>query len=174
MIEHWLLDLAVEYPVRLSQIIPIVDTVGLNVKALPNCEAEDYARALAELSDSGAIVLSSEVPKDEVVFKLTSRGAEVWESIAEPRWSDILTLSADLESGELCSPNRNLIMAFMGWYEEIERQQIALETIAWREEVHPAAPEWSLIRPPAWFRDWYVSAIAWHKKPWDLPGWPQG
>lgn len=66
MIEHWLLDLAVEFPVWLSQIFPSVDTDGLNVKSVPKCEAHDYAQAIAELSDSGAIVLSSENPEDDV------------------------------------------------------------------------------------------------------------
>jgi hypothetical protein len=227
MIEHWLLDLAVEFPVWLVDLFPVVNTEGLNVKPVPKCNTVDYARALVELADSGAIMLSSKVPEDDVhtpqgvraildrfvtlrqhgpllplyertrlpgmhvSFKLTSRGGETWESVAEPNWSDILTVSVDDKSGESCSPNRHLLMAYLGWYGEIEDRQIEPQTIRlethsnfqilyWKRlplvhratfELKPAIPQ-PFRRTPQWFNEWYRSAIAWRKKPWDLPGWP--
>jgi len=234
MVKHWLLDLAAESPVWLSQIFPLIDSEGLNVKPVPGCNAADYARGLVDLFDSGMIVLSSEVPEDEVQnrsgvkrilarflklasddptlnqqgrlrpiyernrlpgmqvsFKLTARGGEAWERIAEPDWNNILTVSMDRDSGDLCSPNRHLLMAFVGWYQEIGRQRIPPETIHWQTHtdfeilywkelplvyhasftLQPADPRWS-NQEPQWFLEWYISAITWHKKPWDLPGWP--
>jgi hypothetical protein len=234
MVKHWLLNLTVESPVWLSQIFPLVDSEGLNVKPVPGCHAADYANGLIELFDSDMILFSSEVPGDEVQsrsgirlilarflkrasddpelnqqghlrpvhernrlpdmqvsFKLTARGGEAWESIAESDWNNILTVSMDRDSGDLCSPNRDLLMAYMGWYQEIGQQRIPPETINWQTHadfeilywkrlplvyhtsftLEPAEPRWS-NREPKWFREWSISAMTWHKKPWDLPGWP--
>src|SRR5215472_14135400 len=66
MIEHWLLNLAVEDPVWLGRVFPIVQGEALNVKPIPGCEARGYARSLIDLYDSGMIRLSSEVPGDDV------------------------------------------------------------------------------------------------------------
>lgn len=234
MVKHWLLNLAVESPVWLSQIFPLIDSEGLNVKPVPGCNAADYARNLIELFDSGMILLSSEVPEDDVQsrpgvelvlarflkpasddpklnqqdrlppihernrlpgmqvsFKLTARGGEAWESAAEPDWNNILTVSMDHDSGDLYSPHRHLLMAWMGWCQEIGQQWIPAETINWQTHadfeilywkrlplvyhasftLQPAGPRWS-NQEPKWFREWYISAITWHKKPWDLTGWP--
>jgi hypothetical protein len=233
MLKHWLLNLAVEFPIWLNQLFPLIDAEGLNVKPVPGCNSEDYSRGLMELFDSGMIMLSSEesgddtqsrsgvklildrflklasddpkltqqgrlrplyqrnrLPGMQVSFKLTGRGGEEWEKLAEPDWPHILIVSVDSKSGDLFSPDRNLLMACLGWYEEIEKQKIALDTITWQTHsdfailywkhlplVHhasfalqPGKPRWP-SREPRWFREWYISAITWHKKPWDLPDW---
>ncbi len=237
MIKYWLLNLAVEYPVWLGHLFPAVECEALNVKAVPGCDAKDYARNLIELSDSGMVAFSSDVPGDDVAnrpglerilhrflqlagddstrrhewnlrpmyersrlpgmqvnFKLTPSGGAAWERMAEPDWAHILTVSVGAESGDLFSPDRHLLMAYLGWYWAIEAQRIQLEAISWqthsdfqilywkrvplvyqasftlRPAEGPTEPKWS--HAPQWFRDWYASAITWHKQPWDLPGWP--
>ena len=236
MIRHWLLNLAVEYPVWLGHLFPAVDCEALNVRPVPGCDAPDYARTLIEACDAGMVTLSSEVPGDdvssrvgierivarflasannesthidqrhrrpmcervrlpgmEVRFKLTEPGGDAWARLAEPDWAHILTVSLDLASGDLFSPDRQLLMAYMGWYQQIEGQQIPLEAITWQTHsdfqilywkrlplVYQAtftslpaesriAPRWSSA--PLWFTNWYISAITWHKQPWELRGW---
>lgn len=237
MTKHWLLNLAIEYPVWLGHLFPAVDCEALNVKPVPGCKAEDYARSLIELCSSDMIRFSSELPGDDieshsgverilgrflklanddpelpcqerlrptykrnrppgmqVSFKLTERGGEAWETMADPDWNHILTVSVDSQSGDLFSPDRDLLVAYMGWYQEIEKQTIQLDTITWQTHsdfeilywkhlplvyqasfsLQPADGRagrlWSGM--PKWFREWYFSAIAWHKQPWELPGWP--
>jgi hypothetical protein len=237
MIKHWLLNLAVEYPVWLGHLFPAVDCEALNVKPVPGCNAKGYARNLIELSDSGRVAFSSDVPGDDpesrpglerilerflglanddparqhtsdlrpmyernrlpgmqVYFKLTPSGGAAWERMAEPDWAHILTVSVDAESGDLFSPDRHLLMAYLGWYPEIEAQRIQLKAISWQTHsdfqvlywkriplvyqasftLHSAEgsiePEWH--RTPQWFREWYTSAITWHKQPWELASWP--
>jgi hypothetical protein len=187
LIQHWLLDLAVESPVWLKQIFPVVDAEGLNVKPVPECGPEDYAAALTELSRSGAIVLS---PSS---FELTQLGGERWEIVAQPAWDDILTASSDFDSGELCSPNRNLLMAYMGWYEQLEERKISVKTVEWQTHSDFQILYWKrlplvhdvsfalqpgvrrrLIPQPKWFWEWFVSTASWRKRPWQLPDWPRG
>jgi hypothetical protein len=237
MIKHWLLNLAVEYSVWLGHLFPAVDCEALNVKPVPGCKAEDYARSMIELCDSGMVRLSSEIPGDDVGsksgverildrflklanedpalrhhgrlrptfernrlpgmqvdFKLTARGGEAWETMSDPDWTHILIVRVDSQSGDLFSPDRRLLMAYMGWYEEIEAQRIQPGAVTWQTHsdfeilywkrlplVYQASfsaqsteghtgPKWSAV--PKWFREWYLSAITWHKQPWELPGWP--
>lgn len=234
MIKHWLLNLAVEYPVWLGHLFPAVACEALNVKPVPGCDAKDYGRNLIELSDSGMVTFSSEVlgddvenrpgrervverflelakddpahrparlmydrnrlPGMQVYFKLTPPGGAAWEKKAEPAWERILTVSVGVDSGNLFSPDRDLIMAYLGWYREIEAQRIQLEAISWRTHLDfqilywkripltyqasftvqpsegPIEPQW--YSTPQWFREWYASATTWHKQPWELAGWP--
>lgn len=237
MIKHWLLNLAVEHPVWLGYVFPAVECEALNVKPVPGCGAKDYARNLIELSDSGMVVLSSEVPGDDasnrpgrerildrllelvhnysrqhhdwhlrpmyersrlpgmqVDFKLTTSGGAAWEKVAEPDWGHILTVSVGSESGDVFSPDQDLLMAYLGWYWEIEARRIQPEAISWQTHSDFPILYWKRIplvyqasfgleraegspplepsRAPQWFREWYASAISWHKQPWDLPGWP--
>ena len=233
MLRHWLLNLAIEYPVWLGHLFPAVAGQVLNVKAVPGCDAQDYARGLIELFDSDLITMSSELPEDDVesrsgvtgildrflklsnddprlqrerrrshlpgqvTFKLSALGGEAWETIAEPDWTRILTGSRDSTSGDLISPNRDLLMGFMGWYPEINQEGIELETITWQTHLdyeilywkrlplvyhasfrlHAAEPRWGSTVPiwfeaPRWFWEWRNSTGYWHKEPWHLPSWP--
>ena len=92
----------------------------------------------------------------------------------------------------MISANRDLVIAYMGWYPEVNREQIQLETIKWQThtdfdvlywkrlpfvyhasfQVQPAEARWNGYREPQWFHDWWVSTCSWHKKPWELPNWP--
>lgn len=237
MIKHWLLNLAIECPVWLGHLLPAVECEALNVKPVPGCDARGYARNLMELTDSGMVVFSSEVPGDDVAnrsgverildrflklarddstrrqessprpmyernripgmqvtFKLTPSGGAAWERMADPDWAHILIVSVGAESGDLFSPDRDLMMAYMGWYSEIEAQPIRLTTINWQTHSDFPILYWKAIplvyqasfalgpagsptepksfRSPQWLREWYTSAITWHKQPWDLPSWP--
>jgi len=66
MLKHWLLNLAVRHPIWLGLLFPSVEGEALNVKPVPGCGPEDYARGLVELIESGMVRLSSQVPGDEV------------------------------------------------------------------------------------------------------------
>ena len=132
------------------------------------------------------------LPGMQVEFELTPRGGEAWERVAEPDWSRLFTVSRDSTSGELISPDRDLLMALMGWYSEIHHgETIQRDTIRWQTHTDYAILYWKRVPlvchasfglqaaeapwpgwGPEWFRDWYFSAVSWHRKPWDLPGWP--
>jgi hypothetical protein len=49
---HWLLNAAVEVPVRLIRLFPQIAGEALNVREVPGCGPKDYAKALIELFDS--------------------------------------------------------------------------------------------------------------------------
>jgi hypothetical protein len=57
VIKHWLLSLLVEHPVSLGLLFPVEQTQGLNVRAIPHCNSEDY---LAGLSGDKAMLTSRE------------------------------------------------------------------------------------------------------------------
>ena len=241
MLKHWLLNLAIEYPVWLGQLFPAVASQSLNVKPVPRCDAQDYARGLIKLFDSGMITMSSEVPGDDVEsepgiscildrflelsnsdprfhrdgcplptyarnripgmqvsFKLSVLGGEAWEKVAEPDWKRFISVSTygategQSETGEVISEARDLVIAYMGWYPEVNREQIQLDTIRWQTHLDfeilywkrlpfvydasfqtvPAESRWNGYREPQWFWDWWASTCSWYKKPWELPNWP--
>jgi hypothetical protein len=58
------LNTVVEFGVPLIYIFPEVSQ-PLNVKPIPGCASEDYAKRILELFDSGLITFSSEVPGDD-------------------------------------------------------------------------------------------------------------
>jgi hypothetical protein len=244
VIEHWLLNLAVERPVSLGFLFPEIETEGLNVRPIPHCGSEDYARGLLDLFVAELITLDSEFreddvgsrggvstvldrfrrlskedskvrhllprnrqssrhggyqpPSNRVYFQLTTRGGEAWEKVAEPDWKRFISASTrgaiqgQSEAGELISAHRDLLIAYMGWYPEVNGEQIQLDTVKWQThtdfeilywkrlpfvyhasfQVGPAEARWNGYREPQWFRDWWTSTCSWHKKPWHLPNWP--
>jgi hypothetical protein len=207
MIDHWLLHLAAEYPVWLTQVFPVVDDVGLNVKPVPGASAEVYTRALIALYDWGAVALSSEAPGDDVQsaggvrrvverfvnlslngaaqplyrriripgmqvrFELTARGGEMWESLAQPDWTRILTVSADLDSADVFSPNRDLLAKYLN------DEGVAADSVAWQTHTDFEILYWK--RLPVVYQASFamqptikLREVPWHKKPWELPNWP--
>lgn len=234
---HWLLNTAIEVPVRLVRLFPRIAGKALNVREIPGCQASDYARALIELYDSKMIRFTSEVPGDDVEshqgvsqvlkrfvnpsgddanrgeqnpneryqmsgmqvsFRLTRRGGEAWEKTAEPDWTRFIHVGTygatggQNELGEVVSADATLIIAYMGWYPEVNGEEIQLDTIKWKTytdfdvlywkplpfvchasfQVRPAESRWHGYRQPQWFHDWWVSTCSWYKKPWELPSWP--
>ena len=240
IVKHWLLSLAVEFPISLGMLFPMIDDEALNVKPVPDRNPEDYAKALVELFDSAMIKLSSEFAEDDVEsksgisrildrflrfpkedpavrrrrdranrspeytkrvrFQLTEIGGKAWEKVAEPDWGRFVFATTTYSgvqprsemTGDLVSPDRDLLIANMGWYPEVRREQIKLETVRWQTHADfeilywkrlpfvyhasfqtvPAATRWSGYGEPEWFRDWWTSTFSWHKKPWQLPSWP--
>jgi hypothetical protein len=71
----------------------------------------------------------------QVSFRLTRRGGEAWEKAAEPDWGHFISVGTysaaggQSEPGEVISANRDLVIAYMGWYPEVNREKIQLETI---------------------------------------------
>lgn len=66
MIRHWLLNVAVETPVDLYRVLPVVQAQGLNVRTIPGCEGRDYARGISQLSEGRMIELFSEYSADDL------------------------------------------------------------------------------------------------------------
>ncbi len=222
IVKHWLLNLAVSFPIPLWRLYPVVRVEGLNVKELPGFTAEDYAEALRGLFSDQMVRISdpegprmpdwtdtirllqhlpvappwdmAKSPGGQINFELTPRGGMAWEVAACPDWTHILIESSDLKSCELLSPDRNLLMAYLGWYPEIHDQAIVLETVELTHRTDFPILYWKRLpsvynavfqlKPPTdgpqratplssfpWFRDW--AALKWHRDPWDLPHWPR-
>jgi hypothetical protein len=127
-------------------------------------------------------------PAIRVSFALTALGGEIWEKVAEPDWTRLLDESSDLAETDICTANRDLLMAYMGWYEEINEARILTETAQWNTHKDFAILYWKRlplvhhvncrleVKPPSaapdWVRDRYSSATRWYRKPWELSGWP--
>ncbi len=229
VVKHWLLDVAVELPVWLYDIIPNVKDVKLNVRPIPRCGAQDYATGLLELYHSGAIVLSSEFPEDDatspvgvqkiierfltagakdqqerpgeiiranrtpkmaVKYGLTALGGASWEKIAEPNWMRFVNSTSDAERGELISANRDLLLAYMGWYSYLNEEEIETDTIEWEHCSDLNVLYWKQLPfayrvsfgvkstdvkwmhgMPKWFQEWHLSLFSWYTKTWQLRDW---
>ncbi len=240
IIRHWLLNTVVEFGVPLTSVFPVAGH-GLNVKPIPGCTSDDYAKALLELFDSGLVRFSSRGPgsvtgnrdgilrildrcrvlsKDDlflranhrlltthrlskalgmqVYFELTPLGGDAWEKIAQPDWTRYLSTStvfpvigAMTGECELISADRDLMIAYMGWYPEVSGEQIQMETVTWQAHtdfkivywkripfVHHASFQVQSVNQrwigeiPRWFQDRWISSQSWYTKPWDLHGWP--
>jgi hypothetical protein len=129
---------------------------------------------------------------ERVQFQLTAIGGEAWERIARPDWTRVLTESRDTTSGELFSPNADLLMAYIGWYPELHGEEVKLGTVTWQTHsnfrilywkalplvqhasftLQPSGHRWPATEPK-WFQNWWISACSWHKKPWELLEWPK-
>ena len=219
--------------------MPFVEELHLNVRKVPGVAATEYAGALLELLDSGAIRLrvidgdedslanrsdletilrarlqlpsisrmtflskkesSSSPPAivreaPDLGWELSPLGGEEWETLAEPDWTHFAAILSDQESGEMWSANLDLLMAELGWSQElngidIDRTTLSLDVLNdfaityWKvlPVVHHASFRsrwvdhgWPVKgRPgPEWFLSWWMSRDDWYKKPWILPGWP--
>ena len=133
-----------------------------------------------------------QLPEMSVGFALTLLGGGAWETCANPDWSGVILESRGSSDGVLISPNRDRLIAYMGWYAEINQEQIELDTIDlsvradfpilyWKRlplvyraafRLQPAKERW-IGRPPQWFRDWHIATMSWYRRPWELAGWPQ-
>ncbi len=127
----------------------------------------------------------------QVSFKLTALGGAAWEKVAEADWQHMVYDCGDLSHEELISASRDRLIAYMGWYPEIYRKRIQLETVTWQMHTEfevlywkrlpfvyhvsfgaqSANPRWRGTEPK-WFSDWRSRVLSWHKEPWDLPDWP--
>src|SRR5580704_8546512 len=66
LIKHWLLNTAINFPRPLLHVLPKVRGITLNAIEVPGCLAEDYAKGLHDLYQSGHISFTSEDPQDDV------------------------------------------------------------------------------------------------------------
>lgn len=241
VIRHWLLDLSVDLRLPLKLVLPRVESESLNVKPIPHCLPEDYAKGFLKLIEEGAISLSSAHPGDnvetvagvrdiidrflglppdysavrrlhradlndpvvrrlprsdlEVTFELTPLGGDLWEKTAEPEWNRFFIEFHGSKTGEVASQNLNLLMARIGWFQELSEARILPNTIrvkkhseypilywkrlpnVYRAEflLEPAQARWhhGLNGEPEWFREWRGSTVDWYRHPWDLPTWPR-
>ncbi len=65
---YWILNLAIEFPRRLSNVVPFVEEEHLNVRKIPGVVPTDYAAMFLELFDSGSIRLRS--PQEGLVVSI--------------------------------------------------------------------------------------------------------
>jgi len=54
VVQHWLLNLAIEVPCSLGTIFPSVEEEYLNVKKIAGCKPEEYGESLLELFEEGS------------------------------------------------------------------------------------------------------------------------
>jgi len=217
---QWILNLAVDHPVPLWLLFPAVNAEALNVRIIPGFASEDYAEALRKLLGDQMIEISDrestslpdlptvihrlqgmsgdrrppwewhKIPGVQVSFALTARGGEMWERLANPDWGRLINENSDLTSCELISSNRDLLMAYIGWYPEIHPHSIVWDTIElvvrtdfpilyWKRlptvyhvlcQLGTVKPRWG-CPAPLWFRAWREATMSWCTAPWDLPGW---
>jgi hypothetical protein len=66
VVQHWLLNLAIEVPCSLGTIFPSVEEEYLNVKKIAGCKPEEYGESLLELFEEGLIILKSDFAGDNV------------------------------------------------------------------------------------------------------------
>lgn len=66
VVQHWLLNLAMEVPCSLGTIFPLVEDEYLNVKEIGGCKPEEYGESLLGLFERGFIALKSDHPDDRV------------------------------------------------------------------------------------------------------------
>ena len=131
-------------------------------------------------------------PELKVTYRLTQLGGAEWERVAKPDWANFVTGSDDYESGEVMSADKDRLLAYMGWYPEINGAVIQLDTITWEThadfnilywkrlpcvyrvsfQLQVAKERWSSGSGPRWFWDWYFSTTHWFTEPWELPDWP--
>lgn len=127
-------------------------------------------------------------------FKLTANGGAAWEETAKPDWARFFDESDNGETGEIISPNLNLLMARLGWFVDLrgdvkpKLDTVTIEThrnhpiLYWKRLPTVYRAEFKVTRTesiwpnslarPGWFDDWWVSSSHWYTEPWDLPDWP--
>jgi hypothetical protein len=116
VLQQWLLNLAIDFPVNLSLLPPVVDgddsqASALNVRALPGFSFEQAIARLIELAETGLIefeyhpengdsrivapsavrpmMISHADAGRNLSFALTSSGAMAWETAGHPRWHEL-------------------------------------------------------------------------------------
>lgn len=241
IVEHWILNLAIEGTRKLSDFLPVVKGMYLNVRDVPGCGANEYAEALLRLFDAGMLRLYFDISQEEqiepdrrsieaviarrlqlpptsrmsvrkgsrppraitvaepdLLMELTESGGCAWETLAEPNWNlyaqsltDIPHPKSDVLTGEVWSANQDLLLAQLGWFQEInsgiiDRKTIRIEVLHdhlvtyWKRlpQVYRATfscslseERWGKINEPKWFRDWW--GREWYRHPWQLQEWPR-
>jgi hypothetical protein len=122
VLQHWLLNLAVDFAVPLELLPPVLDgddrePHALNVKSLRGVSLFEGVAHLVELAENGLIafrrdgglktlapptvlpLLKNPAAERKISFELTGDGGHAWEKASEPRWHDMAAGSAVVISG---------------------------------------------------------------------------
>jgi hypothetical protein len=68
IVEHWILNIAIEGSRKLSDFLPFVEELYLNVRQVPDCMPSEYAATVLALLDAGSIRLLFEThDRDEIM-----------------------------------------------------------------------------------------------------------
>jgi len=117
VLQHWLLNLAVDFAVPLKFLPPVLDgddrePHALNVKSLRGISLCEGVAHLVELAENGLIaftrvggletlapptvlpLLKNPAAEREISFELTDDGGRAWERASGPRWHDMADGSA--------------------------------------------------------------------------------
>lgn len=196
-----LADLADDRLIGFASTVPGYDlgsASGISEVLARSLRGEDRSAARRLRRDrrgSAKPALDSDEPQHSVTYSLTSLGGEAWEYVAKPKWGDFVYELVDEDSGEVISPNPNLLMARMGWFSELNKKQIIRSTISVQRRLDFQALYWKnlpevyqarflLERAPAtrsttevrlehqWFEEWRRDVLRWYAKPWELSSWP--
>jgi hypothetical protein len=215
---HWLLELMVLDPVPLAWILPSFNRQHTNALPISDYKAHDYAQLLMSAVDQslvqlleGNCELSVEASRStiarleqrvcdldkQIVVRLTQAGGAAWEGSAKPQWDRFLKFelrfaSSDLDdcsvSGLLASRSRDVVMAYLGWYRELESVMVDWSSLKITRQGEYTATYWKHLKDmyeatfdgvherqdravsPNVF-DWKMSLDNWHRKPWDRLDW---
>jgi hypothetical protein len=215
---HWFLDLAAhDSPARLDWIVPHVRPDVCNVLPIPGFGDADYREGLVELieqelirlrsssraydtSDAERLISESLVGESlhSFDFSLTERGGAVWEALAQPKWDHFVKTENEYPNGlnvgsaaqgVLASTNRDLLMAYLGWYQPLRHASVQWHTMRW--DIHDSyqirywkklssvhvlnfsclVDERNLPPEQDWFEKWARTLSYWYVRPWQLEGW---
>src|SRR5579863_4032918 len=175
LIQHWILNIAIEFHAKLSDFVPFVESESLNVKAVPGATPDDYAAAFLTLLDlrfvcayavdtepgeedqakidrlavgkilekrlelpqvtsesrvrANELRPASKATAPDLRWRMTALGGDSWEKLAKPDWNRYVSTLTDNSSGEIWAADRNVLMAELGWYRELNSVKVDQTTI---------------------------------------------
>ena len=210
---HWFLSRMAERPAPLKWFLPTFRSEHANAPPLSGLGPESCAKGILELvSDQLVVVMAGEERRPDapaiirrfldgtlepgVALAMTDSGGREWEALASPEWDRFVRYEVELSAepsdnrfqGLLASTNLDVLMAYLGWWEQLESAQIEWDSVKWR--THSAYPltYWknltnvtevsftgeTLNQQQAWFawlQAWVGHRSTWFIDAWRMPGW---
>jgi hypothetical protein len=210
--------MVVQHSFPLHYFLPCVRSEHFNASEIPGFQIEDYAKLIESALEEGLLQLEHDEKTLDLLearsavnvharglrsesddwfnVLLTPLGGEAWERMGNPDWDRFLFYSVlvpDKElrvSATLASRNKDLLMAYLGWFERLESADVNWETLRiethsnyavtyWKrlDGVHEATFDGIYHLPeryaPAFVSDWMHSLSKWRLRPWDRPDWAE-
>jgi hypothetical protein len=168
--EFWLLNLAVEHEVLVSELIPF-QGLGLNSPSLPNSDDVKHKELLVDLFARGLVdvfhigknlidvdrslrrvqqrdidtLISSAISRRSLAFELTNSGGEMWERFAEPKWDLFITQSLGENNGIIYSQNLDRLVACLGSLRYLSGATVDLKDVRLKKEAEFQVLYWKTL-----------------------------
>jgi hypothetical protein len=133
IVRHWLLNTAIEIPRKISDFLPVVHGLRLNVLDVPGAIPEDYASGILALFDSGSI---------RVYFDGDAEGSEteVSRSILESVLQRRLAIPVEISTSQHANRRSTYPRRVSPDTSDLRSQLTALGGAAWERL---AQPDWN-------------------------------